>query len=109
MARAIIAFTPATDVQLVSEDLKVFYSFGSSGVSVDDERQQGGSKDDYLRLLLDEDDTDERRRLVTLALDTISTSSGGGKFIALPSDHPSSKLVPDIMAFGAVRIGTEDE
>ena len=36
LARAIIAFTPATNVQLVSEDLKLYYSFGSSSSSVDD-------------------------------------------------------------------------
>lgn len=101
MARAIIAFTPATNVQLVSEDLNVFYSFGSSSSSsVDDEQQQGDNSED--------NNDEERKRLVTLALDTISTNSRGGKFIALPSDHPSSKLVPNILARRCVLVQKMD-
>jgi hypothetical protein len=102
MARAIIVFTPATNVQLVSEDLKVFYSFGSSSSSsVDDERQQRDSNsEDY--------NDEERKRLITLALDTISTNSRGGKFIALPSDHPSSKLIPYILARRCVLVQKMD-
>jgi hypothetical protein len=101
MARAIIAFTPATDIQLVSEDLKLYYSFGSSSSSVYDERQQGDSSED--------NNDEERKRLVTLALDTISTTSRGRKFIALPSDHPSSKLIPNILARRCVLVQKMDD
>ena len=101
LARAIIAFTPATNVQLVSEDLKLYYSFGSSSSSVDDERQQRDSNsEDY--------NHEERKRLITLALDTISTNSRGGKFIALPSEHPSSKLIPNILARRCVLVQKMD-
>jgi hypothetical protein len=102
MARAIIAFTPATDIQLVSEDLAVFYSFGSSSSSsVNDERQQGDGGGD--------ENEEERKRLITLALDTILTNSRGGKFIALPSDHPSSKLIPNILARRCVLVQKMDD
>jgi hypothetical protein len=102
MARAIIAFTPATDIQLVSEDLAVFYSFGSSSSSiVYDERQQGDGSGD--------ENEEERKQLITLAIDTISTTSRGGKFIALPSDHPSSKLIPNILARRCVLVQKMDD
>lgn len=73
MAQTIINFTPATDFRFVSGDLGVLYSFGF-------ENQAMGL------------DTDEQKRLINLALDAVSGSRGGR--VALPSDHPASKLLP---------------
>ncbi|KAL7549980.1 hypothetical protein ACHAWF_013237 [Thalassiosira exigua] len=74
MARTIITFTPATCFQFANEDLGVLYS---SGVN----------SDEAVGI-----DFDDQQKLVKLCLDAVSESRGGR--VALPSDHPASKLLP---------------
>ncbi|KAL7541885.1 hypothetical protein ACHAXR_011332 [Thalassiosira sp. AJA248-18] len=74
MAQTIITFTPATYFRFVAEDLGVLYSFGVGN-------------DDMAT------DADEQKRLTKLSLDAVSESRGGR--VALPSDHPASKLLPE--------------
>ena len=78
MAKTIIAYTPATKFRFLSEDLGVLYSFG-----IGNQQEQA----------TDIIDTNEQKRLAKLALDAVSASKGGR--VALPSDHPASKLLPD--------------
>ena len=74
MAQTIISFTPATYFQFVSEDLGVLYSFGVGN--------------DAATI-----DINEQTRMAKLSLDAVSGSKGGR--VALPSDHPASKLLPE--------------
>jgi len=76
MAKTIITFTPATYFRLVDEDLGVLFSLGS------------GNDDDTLDI-----DANEQNRLIKISLDALSESRGGR--VALPSDHPASKLLPE--------------
>ena len=75
MAQTIITFTPSIYFQFVSEESGILYSFG-----VDDDA-------DIIN------DTEQQKQLAKLALDAVSGSKGGR--VALPSDHPASKLLPD--------------
>ena len=75
MAQTIITFTPATYFRFVDEDSGVLYSFGVVN-------------DDAVAV-----DADEQKRLVKLSLDALSESRGGR--VALPSEHPASKLLPE--------------
>jgi hypothetical protein len=74
VAETIINFTPATFANLVDKDLGLLYS---SRTSIDDSPSI---------------DVDEERRLINLALNSVSKSRGGR--VALPSEHPVSKLLP---------------
>ena len=74
MAQTVISFTPATYFQFVSEDLGVLYSFGVENDASDI-------------------DINEQKRMAKLSLDAVSGSKGGR--VALPSDHPASKLLPE--------------
>ncbi|KAL7480287.1 hypothetical protein ACHAW6_005985 [Cyclotella cf. meneghiniana] len=73
VAETIITFTPATFVKLVDKDLGLLYSLSS----IDDSSSI---------------DSDEEGRLIKLALNSVSKSRGGR--VALPSEHPVSKLLP---------------
>mmetsp|Transcript_25256 Transcript_25256/g.45433 ORF Transcript_25256/g.45433 Transcript_25256/m.45433 type:complete len:346 (+) Transcript_25256:163-1200(+) len=75
MAQTIITFTPATYFRFVDEDSGVLYSLGAVN-------------DDSVAI-----DADEQKRLVKLSLDALSESRGGR--VALPSEHPASKLLPE--------------
>ncbi|KAL3800797.1 hypothetical protein HJC23_001634 [Cyclotella cryptica] len=74
VADTIINFTPATFVKLVDNDLGLLYSLSTS---IDDSPTIA---------------VNEENRLVNLALDAVSQSRGGR--VALPSEHPVSKLLP---------------
>lgn len=74
VAETIMSFTPATYVKLVDSDSGVLYSLSTSS---------DGSP---------AMDTNEQNRLISLALDAVSASRGGR--VALPSEHPVSKLLP---------------
>jgi len=76
MAKTIITFTPATYFRLVDENLGVLFSLGT------------GNDDDTLDI-----DANEQNRLIKISLDALSESRGGR--VALPSDHPASKLLPE--------------
>ena len=75
MSQIIMSFTPATCFQFVTEDFGVLYSAGVGG-----------------EIAANNDDNEEKR-LAKLALDAVAGSKGGR--VALPSDHPSSKLLPE--------------
>jgi hypothetical protein len=79
ISRAIVAYTPATEVRLVSEEFGVLYSFGIANANGREEKATVNS--------------DDQKRWITLCLDAVSSSRGGSR-VALPSDHPSSKLLP---------------
>mmetsp|Transcript_16398 Transcript_16398/g.34668 ORF Transcript_16398/g.34668 Transcript_16398/m.34668 type:complete len:343 (-) Transcript_16398:101-1129(-) len=72
LAQTIIAFTPATYFRFLDEDLGVLYSYGVTDA--------------------DNLDADEQKRLAKLSIDALSDSRGGR--VALPSEHPASKLLP---------------
>ena len=76
MAQTIITFTPSIYFQFVSEESGILYSFG-----VDDDS-------DIIN------NTEQQKQLAKLALDAVSGSKGGR--VALPSDHPASKLLPEM-------------
>ena len=73
MSQIIMSFTPATYFQFVTEDFGVMYSTGVGGETTADD--------------------DKEKRLAKLALNAVAGSKGGR--VALPSDHPSSKLLPE--------------
>ena len=75
MARTITTFTPATSFQFVAEDVGVLFS--------------SGNENDGVASI----DADEQKILTKISLDTVSESRGGR--VALPSDHPASKLLPE--------------
>lgn len=75
IAETITSFTPATYFRFVDEDKGVLYSFGLDN-------------DDAVNI-----DADEQKRLVKLCLDAVSGSKGGR--VALPREHPASRLIPD--------------
>ena len=75
MSQIIMSFTPATYFQFVTEDFGVMYSTGVGGDAT-------ATKDD-----------NEEKRLAKLSLDAVAGSKGGR--VALPSDHPASKLLPE--------------
>jgi len=75
MSQIIMSFTPATYFQFVTEDFGVLYSAGVGGETT-------ATNDD-----------NEEKRLAKLSLDAVAGSKGGR--VALPSDHPSSKLLPE--------------
>jgi len=75
MSQIVMSFTPATYFQFVTEDFGVIYSVGVGG-----------------EIAANNDDNEEKR-LAKLALDAVAGSKGGR--VALPSDHPASKLLPE--------------
>jgi hypothetical protein len=74
MAETIISFTPTIYLKLVEEDVGVLYSIGTSNDAPSSV------------------DADEQNKLIRLANDAVSGSKGGR--VALPSEHPVSKLLP---------------
>lgn len=78
VANTIIDFTPTTYVLLSDNERGVLYSKGT------------GNDGDPTA------DTDEQTNLIKLALDAVSESRGGR--VALPSEHPVSKLLPPTAA-----------
>ena len=70
-----MSFTPATYFQFVTEDFGVIYSVGVGG-----------------EIAANNDDNEEKR-LAKLSLDAVAGSKGGR--VALPSDRPASKLLPE--------------
>ena len=77
LARTIVNFTPATHFILANEEDGVLYRYG---IWVDDVNKSG------------DNNTDEDRSIIKLALDAAGSSRAGR--VALPSDHPASKLLP---------------
>jgi len=77
LARTIVNLTPATHFILANEEDGVLYRYG---IWVDGDNKSG---DNY---------TDEDRSIIKLALDAAGSSRAGR--VALPSDHPASKLLP---------------
>jgi len=75
MSQIIMSFTPATCFQFVTEDFGVIYSVGVGG-------ENTATNDD-----------NEEKRMTKLSLDAVAGSKGGR--VALPSDHPASKLLPE--------------
>ena len=73
VAQTIINFTPTRYILLANDDAGVLYSLSTSN----DTAETISSK--------------EQRELIELALDAVSKSRGGR--VALPSDHPVSKLL----------------
>jgi hypothetical protein len=80
ISRAFVAYTPATEVRLVSEDYGILFAFGSGNISKNNE-------------MAVDDSNDDQKQLIKLCLDAVSSSRGGSR-VALPPDHPSSKLLP---------------
>jgi len=72
ISKTIINYTPATYIRFVDEKMGDIYS---SGANMED--------------IIDEN---EKLSLIKASLDAVSESRGGR--VALPDDHPSSKLVP---------------
>ena len=85
ISRALVAYTPATEVRLVSEDYGILYSYGISN----------GDKSalETMTTTAARDDSKDQRQLIKLCLDAVSSSRGGSR-VALPPNHPSSKLLP---------------
>ena len=76
VANTIIDFTPTTYVLLADKERGVLYSMGTGDYYGDSTA-----------------DTDEQINLIKLALDAVSESRGGR--VALPIEHPVSKLLPE--------------
>lgn len=72
ISKTIINYTPATYIRIVDEKMGDIYSIGSNTEDTIDEN--------------------EKMSLIKKSLDAVSESRGGR--VALPVDHPSSKLVP---------------
>ena len=77
LARTIVNLTPATHFILANEEDGVLYRYG---IWVDDDNKSG------------DNNTDEDRSVIKLALDAAGSSRAGR--VALPSEHPASKLLP---------------
>ena len=77
LARTIVNLTPATHVILANEEDGVLYRYG---IWVDDDNKSG------------DNNTNEDRSIIKLALDAAGSSRAGR--VALPSEHPASKLLP---------------
>eukprot|EP00986_Skeletonema_menzelii_P015154 scaffold11153_cov138-Skeletonema_menzelii.AAC.2 len=78
LARTIVNnLTPATHFIVANEEDGVLYRYG---IWVDDDNKSG------------DNNTDEDRSIIKLALDAAGSSRAGR--VALPSDHPASKLLP---------------
>lgn len=77
LARTIVNLTPATHFILANEEDGVLYRYG---IWVDDGNRPG------------DNNTEEDRSIIKLALDAAGSSRAGR--VALPSDHPTSKLLP---------------
>jgi hypothetical protein len=77
LARTIVNLTPATHFILANEEDGVLYRYG---IWVDDNKSGDNNTDD------------EDRSIIKLALDAAGSSRAGR--VALPSDHPASKLLP---------------
>ncbi len=77
LARTIVNLTPATHFILANEEDGVLYRYG---IWVDDDNKSGDTN------------TEEDRSIIKLALDAAGSSRAGR--VALPSDHPASKLLP---------------
>ena len=78
LARTIVNnLTPATHFIVANEEDGVLYRYG---IWVDDVNKSG------------DNNTDEDRSIIKLALDAAGSSRAGR--VALPSDHPASKLLP---------------
>ena len=77
LARTIVNLTPATHFILANEEDGVLYRYG---IWVDDDNKASG------------DNTEDDRSIIKLALDAAGSSRAGR--VALPSDHPASKLLP---------------
>jgi len=77
ISRALVAYTPATEVRLVSEDHGILYSFGVTRTTAK----------------ATADDSNDQKQWIKLCLDAVSSSRGGSR-VALPPNHPASKLLP---------------
>lgn len=73
LARTIINFTPATHFLVANAEDGILYRYGSWDDS-------------------DSTDNDEKRGIIQLALDAVGSSRAGR--VALPSEHPVSKMLP---------------
>ena len=78
LARTIVNLTPATHFSLANEEDGNLYRYG---IWADDDNKSGDNNTD-----------DEDRSIIKLALDAAGSSRAGR--VALPSDHPASKLLP---------------
>jgi hypothetical protein len=81
ISRALVAYTPATEVRLVSEDHGILYSFGVT------------NRNNNERTPTTADGSKDQKQLIKLCLDAVSSSRGGSR-VALSPDHPASKLLP---------------
>ncbi len=92
ISRALIAYTPATEVRFVSEDFGILYSLGiSKGKRTALEKTTTTTT--TTTTVKAEDVSKDHKQLIQLCLDAVSSSRGGSR-VALPPNHPSSKLLP---------------
>ena len=80
LAQTIVSLTPATYFLVANEEDGILYRYGIW------DRDNNKSSDE------EEEEEDDDTTIIKLALDAIGSSRAGR--VALPSDHPASKLLP---------------